>query len=81
MGIIDLAAEHVRAARALLKWTQEDLANRSNVTGNTINLWETGKVRPTEETKAQVRQAFEEAGIEFLNGGNPGVRLIRNREG
>ena len=81
MGSIDLTVEHVRAARALLKWSQDDLAITAGVAKNTINLWETGRVRPTDETKAQVRQALEQAGIEFANGGNPGVRLMRNREG
>jgi DNA-binding XRE family transcriptional regulator len=81
MGVIDLTVGHVRAARGLLKWTQEELANRAGVALATIGFWETEKVRPSEETKEQVRRAFEEAGIEFLNGGNPGVRLMRNTEG
>ena len=81
MGVIDLTVGHVRAARGLLKWTQEELANRAGVALATIGFWETEKVRPSEETKEQVRRAFEEAGIEFLNGGNPGVRLMRDREG
>ena len=81
MAAIDLTVEHVRAARALLKWTQEELASRAGVAIATVSFWETERVRPTEETKIQVRRAFEEAGIEFANGGNPGVRLMRNREG
>ncbi len=81
MADIDLTVEHVRAARALLKWTQEELASRAGVAIATVSFWETERVRPTEETKIQVRRAFEEAGIEFANGGNPGVRLMRNREG
>jgi len=77
----DLSVEHVRAARGLLKWTQDELASRAGVSGMTINFWENERVKPSDETKLLVRRAFEEAGIEFLNGGNPGVRLIRNREG
>lgn len=75
----DLRSEHVRAARALLKWTQEDLAQRSGVGVTTINMWENDKTRPSRETKDQIFVAFVEAGIEFWNGGNPGVRLIRDR--
>ncbi len=81
MGSIDLTVEHVRAARGLLKWSQDELASRAGVTGTTINFWENERVKPSEDTKLLVRRAFEEAGIEFLNGGNPGVRLIRIREG
>lgn len=78
---VDLTSEHVRAARALLKWTQEELAQRSGVGVTTINLWENDKTRPSRETRDQIFVAFVSADIEFWNGGNPGVRLIRNREG
>jgi DNA-binding XRE family transcriptional regulator len=81
METVDLTVEHVRAARGLLKWTQDELASRAGVTITTISYWENERVKPSEETKIQVRRAFEEAGIEFANGGNPGVRLMRNREG
>ena len=81
MGTVDLTVEHVRAARGLLKWTQDELASRAGVTITTISYWVNERVKPSEETKIQVRRAFEEAGIEFANGGNPGVRLMRNREG
>ncbi len=73
-----ITAEHVRAARGLLKWTQEELAQRANVTATTINNWENERTVPSEATRALVRHAFESAGIAFANGGNPGVRLIRD---
>ena len=76
---VDLSSEHVRAARALLKWTQEDLAQRSGVGVTTINMWENDKTRPSRETKDQIFLVFVDAGVEFWNGGNPGVRLMRNR--
>ncbi len=81
MALVELTSTHVRAARALLRWNQEDLASRCAVSPATINYWENDKVIPTAETKTKVRRVFEEAGVEFLNGGNPGVRLIRTREG
>jgi len=80
MAPVDLLVEHVRAARALLKWTQEELASRAGVAVATVSFWETERVKPSEETKILVLQAFEQAGIEFYNGGQPGVRLMRNRE-
>ena len=54
-------------------------ANPDGVT--TINLWENDQTRPSRETRDQIFVAFVSADIEFWNGGNPGVRLIRNREG
>lgn len=74
---VGISAEHVRAARGLLKWTQEELARLSGVAAPTINLWENGKSRPTELTRQQVRLAFEKAGVEFTNGDNPGVKWRR----
>jgi DNA-binding XRE family transcriptional regulator len=41
-----ITAEHVRAARGLLKWTQEELAQRANVTATTINNWENERPFP-----------------------------------
>ena len=74
---VELCVEHVRAARGLLKWTQEDLAARSGVSAVTIGAWENEKTRPMADTKEQIRRAFEEAGVVFSNGKNPGVKLMR----
>ena len=41
----------------------------------TISNWVTGKHRPTKSTKERIRKAFEDAGVQFLNGGRPGVRM------
>jgi len=76
--VTELTVEHVRAARGLLKWTQEELASRSGVAGATINLWENGKSRPTDLTKQQIRLAFERVGVEFTDGEKPGVRWQRD---
>ena len=39
----------------------------------TIKDWESDKVITTVESETQVLRAFEEAGVEFLNGSSPGV--------
>lgn len=67
---------HVRAARGLLNWTLADLSARSGISAKTIQRWESNQHRPTQETRTRIRAAFEEMGIEFLNGGQPGVRLV-----
>ncbi len=64
-----------RAARSLLDWTQENLATQSLVTEKTIADFERGVTRPQARTLARIALAFERAGIEFLNGNAPGVRM------
>lgn len=80
----DLTSEHVRAARALLRWEQQDLATKSGVSLPSIKRLETqpGKLGAHDSTLAAIRQAFEKQGIEFQNGGSPGVRLnaVRKRK-
>lgn len=66
---------HLRAAKGLLNWTDLDLAEKSGVSHVTISHWVTGKHRPTKKTRERIRNAFESAGVEFTNGGKPGVRL------
>ena len=66
-----------RAARALLKWSQEDLVAHSKITKKTIADFERGATRPHAHTLAQIAAAFEAAGIEFLNSDQPGVRFAR----
>ena len=66
-----------RAARALLKWKQRDLADRSDVGVATIRTFETETTSPHKVTLKALKTAFEDAGIEFIdeNGGGPGLRL------
>jgi transcriptional regulator with XRE-family HTH domain len=69
-----LTAGQCRAARKLLDWTTMRLAARANVSPATIIRLERGLgVLPA--THRAVRVALEEAGLEFPEGGRPGVRL------
>jgi transcriptional regulator with XRE-family HTH domain len=69
---------HCRAARALLNWSQTDLVDRSGITKKTIADFERGATSPRRQTLAKLVSALEAAGIEFLDGGKPGVRLARS---
>jgi predicted transcriptional regulator len=73
----ELTSEHVRAARALLRWEQKELAEKSGVSLPTIKRLETqpGALGAYRDTVAAIRRALEEQGIEFLNGDACGVRL------
>jgi len=66
-----------RAARGLLTWSQQELAERSGVGIVTVHQLETGTSQPRRATLEVIKRAFEDAGIAFIdeNGGGPGVRL------
>ena len=71
----------IRAARALLRWSAEDLARESSLGVTTIRRAELaeGQTAMTVANDSTLRRTFEAAGIEFIdeNGGGPGVRLRR----
>ena len=66
-----------RAARGLLDWTQQELADAAHIGVATIRLFEGEGAEPRHATLAVLRRALELAGIEFIeeNGGGPGLRL------
>jgi transcriptional regulator with XRE-family HTH domain len=72
-----LTAGQCRAARGLLDWNQQTLADNAGVSVVTVRQLETGGTEPRRATLAVVRRALEAAGIEFIdeNGGGTGVRL------
>jgi len=74
-----LTSAQIRAARALLRWTAEDLAQASAISVATIRRAElaSDETMMTTANDLMVRRALEEAGVEFIdeNGGGPGVRL------
>jgi transcriptional regulator with XRE-family HTH domain len=74
-----LIGAQIRAARALIKWSAEDLARHSSVSLRTIRRAELVE-RYTNMTAANelaVRRALESAGVEFTNGDQPGVRFAK----
>jgi transcriptional regulator with XRE-family HTH domain len=72
-----ITPEQSRAARGLLGWSQQELADKAGVGIVTVHQLETGTSRPRRATLDVIRRAFERAGVEFIdeNGGGPGVRL------
>ncbi len=63
-----LKPRHVRAARALLDWTQEDLAQRACVVRRTIVAIETGSARCRPRKIQAMLAAFKAAGVDFAFG-------------
>ena len=72
-------AEQIRAARALLRWSAAELARRARVSPTTVARCEKGPGIPPVQTGTleKIRLAFEAAGVEFIGGNGPGVRLRR----
>jgi transcriptional regulator with XRE-family HTH domain len=71
----------VRAARALLDWSQKHLAERAGVAVTTVRDMEEGK-RADTAAAGEVLEALRNEGIEFVSGnenGGPGVRLATDR--
>ena len=62
-----ITASQCRAARGLLDWTQKDLAGKSRIGIVTIRQFEGGKTEPMHATMVVLKQAFEAAGVEFLD--------------
>ena len=73
-----LSSSQIRAARALVNWSAQDLARHSSVSLRTIRRAELGdrQTSMTAPNDLAIRRAFELAGVEFIdeNGGGPGVR-------
>ena len=70
-----------RAARGLLGWSQQDLADHAGLGIATVRNLELGVHEPRRATLEVIRRAFETAGIELIdeNGGGPGVRLRKRQ--
>lgn len=75
-----LFAEQLRAARALLDWNQELLAEKSDVGIATIRRMEAqrGPIRASSDRVWRLQEVLEEAGVIFIpydEETGPGVRL------
>jgi transcriptional regulator with XRE-family HTH domain len=72
-----ISVEQIRAARAWLDISQQELADVANVEVRTIHRIESGFQGATERTLAKIRSAFEGRGLEFLfDGSKPsGIRV------
>lgn len=74
-----LTPAQCRAARALLDWTQDELAERAEVSRGTIRGFESGQHMLQRSTAAAVRRALVAGGVALVEAdrdGGHGVRLI-----
>jgi transcriptional regulator with XRE-family HTH domain len=77
LSIRKVSIRQIKAARALIGWSQEDIARISGVSIPTIKRLEAteGPIGGRVETGERIVAALEAAGVEFTNGKRPGVRL------
>ncbi len=83
MSILKVSIRQIKAARALLAWSQADLARHSGVSEPTIKRLEAtdDELGGRADTGDKILNALEKAGIIFVeeNGEGPGVRLRKTR--
>lgn len=72
---MNITPAQCRGARGLLDMTQVELAAASDVSLRTIVHFEADERRPVPDVMAAIRQALEQAGVEFIpeNGGGWGA--------
>ncbi len=83
LSTLKVSIRQIKAARALVGWSQADLAKASGVSEPTLKRLESayGDLGGRADTVAKIITALEKANIEFLakdqasGGGGPGVRL------
>jgi predicted transcriptional regulator len=84
-SILKVSIRQIKAARALLAWSQEELAKVAQVSVPTIKRLEAqdGPLGGRSDTGNKIQTALEGAGVEFIdeNGGGPGVRLRKGSSG
>ncbi len=74
-----LTGEQLRAARAMLRWEQAQLAEKAGVSTDTIKRLEKvdGPLKAQDETLTAIRRTLELAGLDL---GHDGVRRAVNRD-
>jgi predicted transcriptional regulator len=72
--LVQFAAE-VRAARAVLGWSQTELARRTAVTQRAIYCIERNTVQPRMQTEERIIEAFTKAGLRFEPLPNAGFKM------
>ncbi len=71
-----ISSGQLGAARALLGLSQAEVAARAGVSVPTVKRAEGGsEIKASDKAVHSISAALEAAGVEFTNGGRPGVRL------
>jgi transcriptional regulator with XRE-family HTH domain len=74
LDTVQMKAVQLKMARAAVGWGVRELAEKAGVTANTVTRIENG-ADAKQSTMDALQRALESAGVEFTNGGQPGVRM------
>lgn len=80
---MSITGSQCRAARALVRWSREQIAQRSGIDAELIARFETGRGEADETMRSKLRAVLEDAGASFIadgDGGGLGVRLKFSRK-
>jgi ribosome-binding protein aMBF1 (putative translation factor) len=69
-------AARIRAARAVLRWSQTELGKKAQITQRAIHRLEKAAVEARHPTQVRIDEAFKDAGIVFAELPNGGFELI-----
>lgn len=72
-------AGQVRAARAMLNWSQGELAKRANVSRGTVAAFENEQKDPWPQNLAAIERALEDAGVRFVERSELGSGVFLQR--
>ena len=77
-----ITGAQIRAARELLGWAPSRLAQRAKLHSSIVQRAESvlGSPPITAYQEALIRNALQDAGVEFTNGDEPGVKLTAPKE-
>lgn len=70
-----------RAARALLDWSQQDLAEAAKIGNATIRNFEAARTEPQHATLDVLRRTLEKAGVMFVEADEHGAGVRFRRRG
>ena len=70
---------HTRTARAVIDWSNVDLAQAAGLSPATVRKYESGR-GASDAAKQAMIDALEVNGVELLNGNRHGARLKQPRE-
>ncbi len=80
-----LISSQIRSARALIRWSAQNLADESGVSWKTIQRMEAANGVPSATAKnlKAIQDTLEDAGVIFIDADDdgPGVRLRGDRTG
>ncbi len=74
-----ITGEQVKAARALLGWSLEELAEKAALSKRALELFEDGREHLAILHVAVLRDVFASAGVDFGRPDRPGIKLRKGK--